>query len=130
VAEDLQKALPQLVEPKSWKSDENPEGKGEILMKIASAPGFQAAFNQFNPQGQAQGQAGGEVVASHSYSVLIIRHERQIHEKIWEVITRVENGDPNAGEMQGGFGGGGGFGKGFFRIAPQTKQKRPEAHEK
>jgi hypothetical protein len=131
VAEDLQKALLQLVDPKSWKSDQNPEGKGEILMKIASAPGFQSMMNQFGA-GQPEGQASGTVAAGLSYSVLIIRHERQMHDKIWEVITRVQNGDPNFGEGMGGMGGmgGGGFGGSFFRIPPLPTQKLPGTREK
>lgn len=120
VAEDLQKVLPQLVEPKTWKSDDNPEGKGEILMKIASAPDLELLLES-TPDLQA---------VAANYSILIIRHERQIHEKIWEVITRVENGDPNF-TNQGGFGGGGGgFGGGFFQIAPQPRLTRPEQPRK
>jgi len=120
VAEDLQKFLPRLVEPKSWKSDDNPDGKGEILMKIASDPDFDLVV-EASPELQS---------LASNYSILIIRHERQIHEKIWKVITRIENGDPNLAEQGGGMGGMGGFGGGFFQVAPLPKQKLPETRAK
>jgi hypothetical protein len=119
VANDLSEVLPQLVEPESWKSAESPQAEGEILMRIASSPG------KLTVGMSKQDAAGnGSELFEQQYSVLIIRQQRQVHEKIEEVIERIEHGDPRLSleQLQSGGGGMGGFGGAFFRIAPQAEQ--------
>lgn len=119
VAVDLERVLPQLVKPESWKSEEAPDGKGEILMRIASSPGVSSIA------APGQQKIGGIAVPNgQSFSVLIVRHERQIHDLIETVIDRIQNGDPRF-DHQGGQFGGGGFGGGFFQLDPQLEIELP-----
>ena len=103
VASDLQKTLPILVEPNSWKMNGDKEAVGTIL-RVRSNP---------DPKQKSQ-----EMLAK---SVLIVRQTRAIHEKIQRVINRVERGDQLGGGVFGGGGmgggGGGGFGGGFFDVS-------------
>ncbi|MEC9092637.1 MAG: hypothetical protein VX438_08035, partial [Planctomycetota bacterium] len=99
IADDLENLLPSLVEPQSWKLDANPAGFGSIV-KVASTP-----------------TVSSEPVVTLDYSVLIIYQSREIHEKISDLIVKIEHGnngkDGGMGNgMGGGMGGGGSRGRG------------------
>lgn len=110
VAGDLLKLLPKMVQPETWKSDATPEAPGTV-MKVASQPGLLDA-------GKTVATNGGGLLVPRA--VLIIRQRRSVHEKIGEVIQRIEQGDAPLVEPAGGLGGGGlgggGFGGGFFSV--------------
>jgi len=124
IAEDLQKLLPQLVLPESWKSEQKPASPGTIL-KVASGPELLGSKGQtvVTPgSGAAKTQANSLVVPR---AVIIVRQSRQAHDEIAKVIRLVENGDPppitgmglgGIGGAGGGMGGGGSFGSGFFSV--------------
>ena len=119
VAEDLARVLPQLVKPESWKSERHPEAPGEILV-ATSAPEFVGAEGHPVSAGANDKNKANSPAFILPQAVLIIRQTRAVHERIVEVIRRVEQGDP-AGELSpDGFGGGGFggayFGGGFFQI--------------
>lgn len=112
IADDLEIWLKSLVEPQSWKSDQNQKAIGTIV-KIASTPSLIGANNavlQKTVKEKVQMQSGLVM----DYSVLIIHQTRETHDKIRKLIFKVENGDVAQG-LEGGLGGGG-FGGGFFRI--------------
>ncbi|MBM4093310.1 MAG: hypothetical protein FJ276_28445 [Planctomycetes bacterium] len=105
MADDLVTVLPKLVQPDGWKSESHPDGQGEIL-RVASPPEL------FNREGQlaasaAKGSPAGDATVVVSRAVLVIRQTRAAHEKIAEVIGRVESGDAAAMGGMGGMGGGG-----------------------
>ena len=62
--------------------------------------------------------AGSGYIMVVDNSVLIIRHMREVHEEIDNLLDKLTTGerpvDPNA--MGGGQGGGQGFGGGFFDV--------------
>ena len=111
MASDLIELLPKLVQPGTWRSETQPDGKGEIF-RAASAPEL------FSQEGKLAMQAGKDdggkdttlVVAR---AVLIIRQTRAAHEEIAKVVHRIETGD--AVENSDAIGGMGGFG-GFFSV--------------
>ena len=107
VAKDLEQWIPLLVEPESWEGGKDPAKTGSII-NLSSTPDSIAIVG-----GTAQEKFGAEVIVpAISKSVLIIKHRREVHEKIEDLIRRVTNGD---NLPAGGFGGqGGGFGGGFF----------------
>jgi hypothetical protein len=102
VADDLEAMLPALLEQGSWKAESNPNATGTIR-KIKSWSGLSAASS-------SKGSVDTAAVPV-AYSVLIIYQTRELHEKIPEILRRIEHGDSPAGGM-GGMGGG--FGGGFF----------------
>ncbi len=107
MANDLKAALVQMVEPATWKSEAQPDGFGTVLM-ISSKPDFRKSDKALLVE----------------TSVLIIKQSRENHEKIQEIIRRVEFGDSvNKGGGFGGGGLGGGGGGGIFSI-PQSKMSR------
>ncbi len=122
MADDLMTLLPQLVQPGTWRSESQPEGKGEIF-RAASAPEL------FDTEGQLAAQAGkGDDGKSTALvvtrAVLIIRQTRAAHDEIAKVIRRIETGDASESEgMVGGMGGMGGFG-GFFSV-PTSDRRAP-----
>lgn len=151
VAEDLARWLPQLVKPESWKSEQQPEAKGEIHL-LASTPDLPRRDEQFGVGGK---EATKEVAVVVERSVLIIRQTKEIHQEIQEMMLRVQYGDYLGGKGQrpfvtsvvpvldgGGFGGGGfgggdpfggaqgggqgggGFGGGFFTV-PSAPARKP-----
>ena len=99
IADDLVKHLPQLVEPDSWQNDANQKATGTIL-RIRSTP-----------------EKMDTILVERS--VLVIRQTMAVHEQISELITRVEQGDPDL--SQGGFGGGG-FGGGLFSVPNKPRR--------
>lgn len=114
-ADDLERLLPLLVEPASWRTELTPQAGGTIL-RATSKSEQSAAY--LVPQ-----------------TVLIIRQTRKLHDEIAKTIHKVESGDLPAPEFggvggMGGFGGGGfggggfgggGFGGGFF--SPRAPEK-------
>jgi hypothetical protein len=121
IATDLEKLLPELVEPGSWKSPARPDATGTIRSMASKSELL--SVNK---------SADGTLIAN---SVLIIRQTREIHHSIASVISKVQFGDasdhPPGGVMGGGMGGmggggmgglggggmgGGGFGGGFFSV--------------
>ncbi|MHB0961337.1 MAG: hypothetical protein ACYC6N_05330 [Pirellulaceae bacterium] len=111
MANDLIELLPKLVQPGTWRSETQPEGKGEMF-RAASAPEL------FDQQGQlalqaGKGDGGKDTTLIVARAVLIIRQTRAAHEEIAEVIRRIETGD--AVKNDNAIGGMGGFG-GFFSV--------------
>lgn len=129
MAEDLEKALPELIEPDSWKSDAKPEAVGTI-MKLASKSVVEL------PPG-ARPEAAANVVAT-PYAVLVIKQRREVHDKLPELLSRVAVGERDWAANQRpfvtsvvplieGFGGtgGGGFGGGGLGGVPAPSPAAP-----
>lgn len=111
IANDMQSNLPQLIKPETWKNDDQADAPGTIL-KVASRAEL------MNPD------RSNQVVEN---SVLIIRQAREVHEKISELVFKIEHGDAQnygKGMGMGGMGGmgGGSFGGGYFSLPP-TRSK-------
>ncbi|MEE2640742.1 MAG: hypothetical protein VX768_08960 [Planctomycetota bacterium] len=115
IANDLEKLLPSLVDAQSWKSESNPLGIGTIV-KVASTPSLlNANSNVVQKKVKEQLKVEGGLVVENS--VLIIYQTRETHDRIRDLIFKVENGNIAQGKAGIGFGGGaggGGFGGGFF----------------
>ncbi|HRX77421.1 MAG TPA: hypothetical protein P5307_00080 [Pirellulaceae bacterium] len=127
VAMDLAMWLPRLVQPESWTSNAQPDAKGTVTI-VASAPdlfGTDGQLARLATNDAEKTQMQTVVVAR---SVLIVHQTRSIHEKIAELIRRVESGDATANDGFGGLGGGGlgggggGFGGGYFSV-PDTRHQ-------
>jgi hypothetical protein len=103
VATDLVKALPELVEPSSWLTGDNPQGWG-TMRALKSWSDEQAASKE-------------------PFSVLVIQQKRKIHAEIQKLLTNIRFGEatdltshmmggmggmgsPNSGNMGGSFGSG------------------------
>ncbi len=130
VAEGLEKILPLLVEPASWKKADQQNGVGEILLTASTAdPGTQVTKSSEDPKGASATIQTGSV----NYSVLIVTQTRGRHEEIAKVISRVQQGDADprwgSGGMGGGLGGGGfgggGFGGGFLQLGDTLQKMSP-----
>ncbi len=110
IALDLEKLLPELIQPPSWKSPAQPEAKGTIRL-VASKSGLLNTVGVEVGSGQDH-----RVAAIVPNSVLIIQQSRKIHNEINNVIYKIQNGDSGGttgGMMGGGMGGGMG---GSFRL--------------
>lgn len=127
MAASLIQLLPVLVEPDSWKND-----KARIYL-VNSKP----EILKINSQGKVdqstkkQGETT-QLTFEAPQAVLLIKQTKKNHERINDIIKRVENGDGVFGARQfegaaggggggfgfgqGGQGGGGGFGGGFFSL--------------
>ncbi len=126
IAKDLEKLLPELVEPGSWKSPAHPDATGTIR----SAASKSELLSSNKP-------SDAPVIAN---SVLIVRQTREIHTQIAEVIKKIQFGDAvshptiggmGMGGMGGGMGGGGmggmgggSFGGGFFSVNPKSNDRK------
>ncbi len=110
IANDLERLLPTLVQPDSWKRNEGgrQDAKGELYV-AASEP-------ELRPLSKTKGEDGGTVVVERA--VLIVKQTRAVQDEVQAVLQRVEMGD-----ALGGSGGGGGFGGGFFSIPERRKGK-------
>ncbi len=112
VARDLSTALPLLVQPDSWKSEQHPEAPGTILV-VSSVPELSEVVDT-DRKAEESGQSLAALFSERS--VLIVQQTRAVHKEISEIIARVRSGD-DAGSM-GGLSsapmGMGGFGGGFF----------------
>lgn len=118
MATNLTTALPELVAPETWRNATRPDAVGAIQI-VASRPEVLAA----NASPAAKSTTAPQLA---SYSTLVIRQTRETHQRIEEVLQRLEHGDaPLSLEgLRGGFGGGGGgFGGGFFSIPRQPDAK-------
>ena len=137
VAEDLERLLPELIQPETWKSPARPDAKGTIRIVTSRAELLHtgAADPSKTPAGNPQ------AVVVMANSVLIIRQTRETHEAIAKLINKVQFGEVagnsggigggavggggsggGMGGMGGGGMGGGGFGGGFFAV-PTKEQK-------
>jgi len=122
MARDLMMLLPRLLRPDSWKTQANPDAPGELHL-VSSAPELTEIQGKSASNAETKQPAQSLVI---SRSTLIIRHTREAHEKIRDIIQRVQFGDGNPMGMGGmGMGGMGGrgnsnnpnsFGGGFFSI--------------
>jgi len=118
VAKDLSTLLLQLVRPKTWKSNTQPDGPGEIF-RATSEPGPSNPIANVGLVADAK-QSPQSLVMERA--VLIIHQTRAAHDDIAKVIARVESGDASMSDGFGG-GGGGGFGGGFFAVPPGQVSK-------
>lgn len=115
VADDLYVNLRTLIEPDSWQTGERPDAMGTIR-KLESRP--EAISEKFS---------GVAVESTIARKVLVIHQRRSVHEKIREIIYRIENGDsvPVPGFGMGGMGGmGGGFGGGMFSVPNRSSTEK------
>lgn len=137
VARDLAPLLPTLVKPESWTTEKHPDAPGQVLFMIASRPDVMHASSPaqapINPKEPPPPAAESTVLLDTT--VLAIRQTREVHDKLVQLVLKIEQGDSQnyapvggpAGGMGGGMGGvgmggagmggmGGGFGGGFFSI--------------
>ena len=112
MAQSLASVIPDLVDPDSWKN------RDVRIYVIQSKPLIMIKKNDTNKK-----EASQEQTLESPQAVLLIKQTKKNHEKISEIIRRVENGDGifgttpfGGGQGGGGFGGQGGFGGGFFSI--------------
>ena len=131
IANDLEKLLPELIQPETWRSVTRPEANGTIRTVASKSELVKANSPDSVPKANAS--VPETVVIPNS--VLIIRQSRETHEAIAKLINKVQFGDmvePHGGGigggMMGGMGGGGmggmggggmgggGFGGGFFAV--------------
>ncbi len=127
IANDLEKLLPELIQPETWRSATRPDANGTIRT-VASKSELVKAHSP-DPVPKPNPVVPETVVIPNS--VLIIRQSRETHDAIAKLINKVQFGDavePHAGGIGGGMGGGGmggmggggmgggGFGGGFFAV--------------
>ncbi|PHR93993.1 MAG: hypothetical protein COA78_32220 [Blastopirellula sp.] len=103
IAMEMNALLTMLVQPDSWKTDANKDAPGEIIR-----------VNSVTEISSAEGKASDAPAFLIKQSVLIVKHTRETHDEIKEVISRVQKGDKiltmeEKQKAMGGFGGGGGF---------------------
>lgn len=121
IANDLEKWLMKLVEPPTWKTPDQPDQLGTIV-NLKSTPALIGPENKILRKSVDQ-KSGIEDGLLMDYSVLIIHQTRATHERIRDLIFKIENGSLEALD-QGGMGGlggmggmgGGGFGGGYFSV--------------
>jgi hypothetical protein len=131
VAIDLEKLLPEMIQPDTWLSPARPEATGTIRSVTSRAEVLRAQAGDATSSAQS---VKGEAFVMMANSVLIIRQTREIQESITKLIDKIQFGDKvempvhgmggGGGGMGGGMGGGGmggggmggGFGGGFFAI--------------
>jgi len=131
MAEELIVALPKLVRPETWNSNEQPKGMGTIL-KLKSKPSFIDAYGTEVDQPEAATELQHAFAIQNS--VLVIQQMREVHASIAELLQKIENGDPLDDSLQfggggGGFGGGGqqgGFGGSFFSVPERRSTEKPD----
>ena len=119
IAIDLEKLLPELIQPETWKSVARPEATGTIR-NVSSKSGLLGVGGVDVRSTVPQGKTEAVVVAN---SVLIIRQSREIHDAIDKVFNKIQFGDAgdvlkpvsgNVGANPAGMGGGmGGMGGGM-----------------
>ena len=110
IANDLEKLLPELIQPETWRSATRPDANGTIRT-VASKSELLKAHSP-DPVPKANAAILETIVIPNS--VLIIRQSREAHEAIAKLINKVQFGDavePHGGGigggMMGGMGGGG-----------------------
>ena len=122
VAIDLEEAIPELVQPDSWKSPDRPTAEGTIRY-LSSSTDLEPAESSRRSGSDAQRPLERFPVRM---SVLIVRQSRENHQQIEKIIQKTLHGDTpeqqsqgtGMGGMGGGMGGmgGGSFGGGFFSV--------------
>ena len=117
MAKDFQLHMAELVRPGTWKSENNPDAPGTIMI-LKSTSDLQQTFGKTAVPSKADQDARSGYIMVVDNSVLIIRHMREVHEEIDNLLDKLTTGerpvDPNA--MGGGQGGQQGFGGGFFDV--------------
>jgi len=121
MANDLLSALPELVVPGTWKTPELPKNVGTLRIASSKAQ-IQTVIS---PQAAGTMGPSSSMTISIPYSVLIVQQTREAHEKIFQLIQKLENGDTpdlsGDGKRPKGQGGQqGGFGGGFFQVPKRT----------
>ena len=136
IANDLEKLLPELIQPETWRSATRPEANGTIRTVASKSELIRVS----TPDPVPKANAGVPETVVMPNSVLIIRQSRVTHEAIAKLINKVQFGDAveaqsggtgggmmgsgmggggmggmGGGGMGGGMGGGG-FGGGFFSV--------------
>ena len=115
MAKDFQLHLAELVRPGTWKSENNPDAPGTIMI-LKSTSDLQQTFGKTAVHSKGSSDAGSGYIMVVDNSVLIIRHMREVQEEIDNLLDKLTTGsrpvDPNAMGGQGG----GGFGGGFFDV--------------
>ncbi len=137
IAIDLEKLLPELIQPETWRSATRPDANGTIRTVASKSELVRASPSDSTPK-TSVGVPETVIIPN---SVLIIRQSRETHEAIAKLINKVQFGDAvdsnfggiGGGMMGGGMGGGGmggggmggmsgggmgggGFGGGFFAV--------------
>lgn len=111
MAKDLQANLKDLVRPETWKSDQQPQASGTILL-------IKSTSDLLDAQGRTA--VGSAVPTGHvlvvDNSVLIIRQMREVHTELDDLINKLTRGERPVDPNSGGGLGGGGFGGGFFDV--------------
>ncbi|MFN0197381.1 MAG: hypothetical protein ACKVT0_11605, partial [Planctomycetaceae bacterium] len=127
ITADLEKLLPQMVKPDSWKSEDRQDAVGTITI-LASRPDVLEGRGIVGKSGDNAKSSSAQNVLYLENSVMIIKQSRENHELIAQTIRKVEYGDQlmsptGMGGMGGGMGGMGGagmggmgFGGGFFSV--------------
>ncbi|MFO0906418.1 MAG: hypothetical protein U0939_25660 [Pirellulales bacterium] len=100
VAEDLEKSLPTLLQPDSWKTEKQPAAVGTIRrLRSWSQP--------------VAGEGETNKTPTAAYSILVIEQKRKVHAEIPDLLHKIQHGDAQPA-FGGGMGGMGGMGGGFF----------------
>ena len=95
VAAEMEKVLPELVAPESWKSDIRPEAVGTI--------------RQVRSWSEVSETKGAEAILIPQ-ATLIVSQKRKVHEEIAKFMDNVKHGTGRPGGFGGGGIGGGGMG--------------------
>ncbi len=112
MAKDFQLHMAELVRPGTWKSENNPDAPGTIMI-LKSTSDLHQTFGKTAVPSKGGQDAGSGYIMVVDNSVLIIRQMREVHEEIDNLLDKLTTGsrpvDPNAMGGQGGQGFGGGF---------------------
>ena len=111
IAIDLEKLLPELIQPETWRSATRPDANGTIRTVASKSELVRASPSDSTPK-TSVGVPETVIIPN---SVLIIRQSRETHEAIAKLINKVQFGDAvdsnfggiGGGMMGGGMGGGG-----------------------
>ena len=79
VAEDLEKLLPTLVSPESWKSEQQQNAAGTI--------------RRVRSWSKVDFVDGNRNMTVTEYSILVIEQKRKVHQKIPAILQKIEHGD-------------------------------------
>jgi len=110
VAIDLEKVMPSLLALETWKSEQQPNAKGNIRrIQSWDQPSSAKVANR-------SGEPDKGIQVTIPYSVLAIEQKRLVHAEIPKLLTRIEHGDTMT---MGGMGGMGGFGGGMFSVSTE-----------
>jgi hypothetical protein len=125
-ADDLERILPLLVQPESWRSERTPDAPGFVLKAASKSELRDVHGRPVVAKADTANDADPRALVVQQ-AVLIIRQTRAVQDEIAGIIRKVESGDATDGSFGAGGGiggggfGGGGFGGGFF--SPQASGK-------